>query len=184
MPEGMTNTQATIRSFAPDDWGALCALYEPAARCELALSGTDPRAFRPMSEEEELDEFQHLNTAMVACLVDRVVGFVAWRDRGEWRWSGYLSWLYVDPAFHRRGIGSRLLANGYEKLVVLEPAQLQVMLQLPLSESPRLCGWMADGARLMALSGNRLAVWDASKGYELSDKVYDPVLRVKNFTLR
>ncbi len=105
----MTNTEATIRAFAPDDWGALCALYEPAARCELALSGTDPRAFRPMSEEEELDEFQQLNTAMVACVVDRVAGFVAWRNRGEWRGSGYLSWLFVDPAFHRRGFGNRLM---------------------------------------------------------------------------
>lgn len=87
----MTNAEATIRPFAPDDWSALCALYEPAAQYELALSGTDPRAFRPLAEEENPNEFQRLNTAMVACVDDRVVGFVASRDRGEWRGSGYLS---------------------------------------------------------------------------------------------
>lgn len=48
---------------------------------------------------------------MVACLERRVVGFVAWRDRAEWRDSGFPSWLYVDPAHHRYGIGDRLLAE-------------------------------------------------------------------------
>ena len=80
----MTNAEATTRSFAPDDWSALCGLYEPAARYELALSDTDPRAFRPLSEEEGLDEFQRLNTAMVACVDDLVVG--SWR--GETAESG------------------------------------------------------------------------------------------------
>ena len=98
-----------VRAFAPEDWEALCALYEPAARCELALSGTDPSAFRPMPEEEDLETFQRLNTALVACVDGRIAGFVAWRDRGEWRDSGYLSWLYVDPAYHRRGVGDSLL---------------------------------------------------------------------------
>lgn len=112
----MTIANATIRPFGPDDWGELCALYERAARCELSLSGIDPRAFRSLSEEETLEVFQRLNTAMVACLDDIVVGFVAWRDRGEWRGSGYLSWLYVDPAFHRRGIGTGLLAEAMAAL--------------------------------------------------------------------
>ena len=43
----MTQAEVAIRAFAPDDWDAVCAPYEPAARFELALSGTDPRAFRP-----------------------------------------------------------------------------------------------------------------------------------------
>ena len=29
---------------------------------------------------------------MVACVEGSVVGFVGWRERGEWRDSGYLSW--------------------------------------------------------------------------------------------
>ena len=57
-----------------------------------------------------------MNSALVACLHDDVVGFVAWRDRGEWRESGYLSWLYVDPAYHRRGIGECLMRRAMEAL--------------------------------------------------------------------
>ena len=57
-----------------------------------------------MSEVEDRDEFKRLNTAMVAGVDDRVGGFGAWRDCGEWPGSGSLSWLYVDPGFHRRGM--------------------------------------------------------------------------------
>ncbi len=112
----MTKAGVNIRAFEPEDWDAVCELYEPAARCEMALSGTDPRAFRPLPEEEDLEEFQHLNTASVACVDGKISGFVAWRDRGEWRNSGYLSWLYVDPAYHRRGIGDRLMTEAMAAL--------------------------------------------------------------------
>ena len=112
----VTDAEPAVRIFTPADWSAVCDLYEPAARLELKLSGTDPRAFRPMSDEEDLDTFLQLNSALVACLNGRVVGFVAWRDRGDWRRSGYLSWLYVDPAYHRRGIGERLLGMAMDSL--------------------------------------------------------------------
>ncbi len=105
-----------IRAFVPADWGAVCAVYEPAARSELSRTGIDPRAFRPMAEEEHLGEFRRLNTAVVAVVDDRLAGFAGWRDRGEWRGSGYLSWLYVDPAHHRRGIGDRLMATAMSAL--------------------------------------------------------------------
>lgn len=107
----MFEESLSIRSFASGDWGALCALYEPAARSELALTGVDSRAFRPLPEEEDLETFQRLNSTVVACVGGRVAGFAGWRERGEWRGSGYLSWLYVDPAYHRRGIGDRLLTE-------------------------------------------------------------------------
>lgn len=111
----MTEERVALRAFVPEDWDALCRLYERAAKCEMVLSGTDPRAFRPMPEEEDVHTFQRLNT-VVARVDGRVVGFVAWRDRGEWRDSGYLSWLYVDPAYHRRGIGDRLMAEAMAAL--------------------------------------------------------------------
>ena len=115
-PERMTGSQPDIRAFIPEDWDAVCEVYASAARHELMVSGTDSRAYRPMPDEEDLDRFLQLNTALVACLDGRVVGFVAWRDRGEWKDSGYLSWLYVDPAYHRRGIGDRLLGRAMEAL--------------------------------------------------------------------
>jgi ribosomal protein S18 acetylase RimI-like enzyme len=109
-------TDVEVRGFVPEDWQALCDVYEPAARHELELSGADPRALRSMPDQESLETFQHLNTALVATAEGKVVGFVAWRDQGEWRDSGYLSWLYVDPAYHRRGIGDRLLGRAMEAL--------------------------------------------------------------------
>lgn len=112
----VTHAEPAIRTFTPADWGAVCDVYEAAAKLELTLSGTDSRAFRPMPDDEDLDTFLRLNTALVACVGGRVVGFVAWRDRGEWRDSGYLSWLYVDPAHHRRGIGERLMRLAMEAL--------------------------------------------------------------------
>ncbi len=105
-----------VRAFVPEDWEALCEVYEPAARHELKLTGTDPRAYRPLPDEESLEAFLHLNTALVATVNSKVVGFIAWRDQGEWRDSGYLSWLYVDPAYHRFGIGDRLLTRAMEAL--------------------------------------------------------------------
>ena len=56
---------------------ALCELYERAAMHEMAESGLDPAAFRPMSEEEDLLTFQCLNTVRVACVDDVIAGFVA-----------------------------------------------------------------------------------------------------------
>ena len=53
---------------------------------------------------------------MVACADGRVVGFIAWRDGGEWHDSGYLSWLYIDPPHHRCGIGDRLMAHAMTAL--------------------------------------------------------------------
>ncbi len=112
----MSDVDVDVRAFVPEDWEALCEAYEPAARHELKLTGTDSRAFRPMPDEESLETFLHLNTALVATVEGKVVAFVAWRDQGEWRDSGYLSWLYVDPAYHRLGIGDRLLGRAMEAL--------------------------------------------------------------------
>ena len=112
----MTEDELSIRAFAPADWDALCAVYERAATVELDLCGVDRRALRPLPKEEDLERFQRLNTVIVACIDGPVVGFAGWRERGEWRESGYLSWLYVDPAFHRRGIGDRLLTEAMAAL--------------------------------------------------------------------
>lgn len=101
----------SIRAFAPEDWDGLCDVYERAANTELDWCRVDRRAFRPLPDHEDWEAFRRLNTAMVACVEGSVVGFVEWRERGEWRDSGYLSWLYVDPAHHRQGIGDRLLTE-------------------------------------------------------------------------
>ena len=114
--ESTPETNVNIRAFDTADWEAICDVYEPAAIQEIASSGADAKTFRPLPDEEDLDKFVRLNSALVAWVDTRIVGFVAWRDRGEWRDSGYLSWLYVDPGFHRRGIGNELLKEAMAAL--------------------------------------------------------------------
>ncbi len=112
----MTRTDVNIRAIEPEDWGAVCEVYRLAAIQELLLSDDEPNTFRPLPDEEDIDKFLNLNSTLVACVDGRIVGFVAWRDRGEWRGSGYLSWLYVDPEYHRRGIGNRMMTEAMNAL--------------------------------------------------------------------
>lgn len=112
----MNSIDLVIREFVREDWDAVCEVYERASRHELLLTGVDLHAFLALPDEEDLETFQRLNTALVACVDGEVAGFVGWRERGEWRESGYLSWLYVDPAHHRHGIGDRLLTEAMAAL--------------------------------------------------------------------
>jgi len=91
-----------LRPSTPDDWPALCRVYDLARPLELQGS-CDPRAFVPLARETEADELAE-SSVVVACLDDEVVGFVAVL-------RAYIGWLYVDPAQHRRGIGRALLAR-------------------------------------------------------------------------
>jgi ribosomal protein S18 acetylase RimI-like enzyme len=92
----------TIRNYTEADWESVCTVHDRARPMELSGS-TDARGFRPMVEEAEEEEFFDSRT-FVACdgIGGRVIGFVSFN-------GAYITWLYVDPDFHRRGIGSALL---------------------------------------------------------------------------
>ncbi|HSH93997.1 MAG TPA: GNAT family N-acetyltransferase [Roseimicrobium sp.] len=92
-----------IRPYTEMDWVGVCRIHDAARLLELAAGGVDPRAFRPMTEAAEVDEFFD-SVTVVACLDDRIVGFVSWN-------GAYITWLYVDPSAQRRGIGRRLLEH-------------------------------------------------------------------------
>ena len=64
----VTATEPVLRAFVRADWSAVCNVHEPAARSELSWSGRDQRSFRPMPDEEDLDTFLRLNSAVVACV--------------------------------------------------------------------------------------------------------------------
>ena len=109
MWERMMETDLTVRELILDDWDDICRVHDAASFVELERSGYDRSQFKPMQEEETRASFFAINRGAVGCFGRQTVGFVAWRDQGEWRDSGYLSYLYVDPAYHRHGIGTRLL---------------------------------------------------------------------------
>ena len=112
----MNRADIVVRPLTPDDWDGICKVYESAALLERAESGLDRSPFTPLPEEEPKDTFFRINRAYVACDGPQIVGFVAWRDHDEWEGSGYVSWLYVAPRYHRHGIGTRLLSEAWPHL--------------------------------------------------------------------
>jgi ribosomal protein S18 acetylase RimI-like enzyme len=102
----MASQVVSIRPYTPADWHAVCAIHDRSRPYELD-GATDPRAFHPMAEEAEEEHFFESQT-LVACRGERVVGFVSFM-------GSYITWLYVDPEFHRQGIASALLARALEQ---------------------------------------------------------------------
>jgi len=107
-PDASLADGLTIRPYTGTDWAAVCRIHEAARVQELAAGGVDPRAFRAMTEAADADELFDSATA-VACLGDRVAGFVSWN-------GAYVTWLYVDPGAQRRGIGRRLLEHALRQI--------------------------------------------------------------------
>src|SRR5262245_24983866 len=97
----MIGGNLVIRSYTQSDWPQVCRVHDPARVQELAYGQVDPGAYRPMVEAAEGDEF-FISETLVACLGEIIVGFISWnRD--------LITWLYVDPAYQRQGIGRKLM---------------------------------------------------------------------------
>lgn len=95
-----------IRDYQPNDWHAVCAVHDASRPFEL-VGATDPRAFRPMSEVAREERFFDSRT-FVACGGGSVIGFVSVED-------SCITWLYVHPSFHRRGVGTMLLKQAMQE---------------------------------------------------------------------
>jgi ribosomal protein S18 acetylase RimI-like enzyme len=95
-----TKMHMNLRPYQPADWPRLCAIHDQARIDELRASGLVD-AFIPLERAAE-NEGLFDNSVVVAEVEGRVLGFVAFSQ-------DELSWLYVDPATYRRGIGRALL---------------------------------------------------------------------------
>ncbi len=98
----------TIRPYRDQDWAQVCRVHDRARPVELRQAGVDPGAFRPMSQSAAEDEFFDSET-LVACRGRDVVGFVSWH-------GAYVTWLYVDPAHHRSGVGRMLMEAAVQRI--------------------------------------------------------------------
>ena len=96
-----------IRGYSPADWPAICQVHDCSRPDELAGS-FDPRAFIPLAKDPE-GTYVSVCEMFIAQCGDEVVGFAGVDDP-------YLAWLYVDPAYYRRGIGLALLRHCRECL--------------------------------------------------------------------
>lgn len=102
----MDAASVTTRAATSDDWTAICRVHDAARPLELAAGQCDARAFVPLADDPEGYELASSHIR-VACTADgAVVAFVAVRH-------SYVSFLYVDPTWHRQGIGRRLLRESF-----------------------------------------------------------------------
>ena len=96
--------ELTIREYQQEDWLVTCSIHDKARLIELQGS-CDERAFVSLAEDKSDFEDFHRSKKYVACISDAIVGFVG-IDETE------VTWLYVDPNTHGKGIGRRLLQEG------------------------------------------------------------------------
>jgi ribosomal protein S18 acetylase RimI-like enzyme len=89
-----------IRPYTDDDWSRVCEIHDAARRDELAAAGL-AGAFLTLEQTAENEGF-HEYDILVAEVAGEVRGFAAFSEHE-------LSWLYVEPGWYRKGIGSALV---------------------------------------------------------------------------
>ncbi|MFD3649906.1 GNAT family N-acetyltransferase [Streptomyces cyaneofuscatus] len=109
--ERRTPSAVTVRPYRSEDWGAIARVHDTARLDELRCS-VGVEAFLTLAETHE-EEGLFDGELWVAEVVDGagpepvVAGFAAFAD-------AELTWLYVDPARQRQGIGRTLLRHVLE----------------------------------------------------------------------
>ncbi len=105
-----------IRRYRDEDFKRLCSIHDAARQNELRLAGLEA-AFVPLEAaayREGLFDYK----IYVAELDGVAAGFCAFSD-------DELAWLYVDPAFSRRGVGRALARFALSSLA--RPAYIEVL---------------------------------------------------------
>lgn len=101
----MTSLPVLIRPYRDADWDAIARVHD-AARLDELRDSVGVEAFLTLAQTAE-GEGLFDGLVWVAETGGEVVGFVA-LDGDE------VTWLYVDPAHYRRGIGRALLRHAVE----------------------------------------------------------------------
>ncbi|KQV50991.1 MULTISPECIES: GNAT family N-acetyltransferase [unclassified Duganella] len=89
-----------IRPYQASDWRRICVVHDAARKFELAASGLAD-AFFTLEETGEAEGLFEA-TLLVAEIDSEVVGFAGFTE-------DEVTWLYVDPARYRQGIGRALV---------------------------------------------------------------------------
>lgn len=136
--------ELTIRDYRPEDWQRLMEIHDAARLEELRLAGLEA-AFLPLSVAAEREGLFDYAVA-VACLEDVLAGFVAYS-------AEELAWLYVDPAFARRGIGRRLVTHALTHTV--RPLYVEVLVgNEPARRLYLSCGFREERLESGRMPGN------------------------------
>jgi ribosomal protein S18 acetylase RimI-like enzyme len=92
-----------IRPYEDRDWAAIARIHD-AARLDELRASVGVEAFRTLDDTYEGEGLFDGGVWVGECVGEGVVGFVAVA-------AGELTWLYVDPAWYRRGVGRQLLRH-------------------------------------------------------------------------
>jgi ribosomal protein S18 acetylase RimI-like enzyme len=143
-----------LRPYDPGDWQRLCAIHDAARRHELEASGLAD-AFLTL-EQTAQNEGLFDGAVVVADVGGTVQGFAAFAD-------GELTWLYVDPAMARQGIGRRLLQH------VIQASGGTLSTEVLLGNEPALALYLSEGFKLLRRVDGKLAGNEsfAASGYVL-----------------
>jgi ribosomal protein S18 acetylase RimI-like enzyme len=102
--EGTTVPELTIRPYVETDWPRISAIHDQARYDELRGS-VDLGVYRPLADVAEAEGLFESRIWVAENPEDKqAVGFVAATD-------DEITWLYVDPAFYRQGVGGQLLRH-------------------------------------------------------------------------
>jgi ribosomal protein S18 acetylase RimI-like enzyme len=131
----------SIRPYESDDWQAIAAIHDAARLLELRMT-VGEEAFLSLAETAE-NEGLFTGELWVATEDDRVVGFVALRD-------DEITWLYVDPAHHRQGIGRALFSHAANRCGTV------VRVETLAGNEPALALYLSEGFDLVETKTGRL----------------------------
>jgi len=143
-----------LRRYEPGDGEALCSIHD-AARCdELRASGLAD-AFLSLEQTAE-NEGLFDGDVVVAEIEGRVCGFTAYTD-------GELTWLYVEPAKYKRGIGRALLRHA------IDASSGTLSTEVLVGNEPALSLYRSEGFQILRRVGGKLAGNEgfAASGYAL-----------------
>lgn len=107
----------TIRPYFEQDWTAICQVHDRAQPDEFQGS-CDLNAMTSLAENPNADQICFFYKKFVACIQEKVVGFVA-IDRN------CIALLYIDPDYQNQGVGKRLLQLALQ--IIGSPAYTIVM---------------------------------------------------------
>lgn len=131
-----------IRPYHHTDWTRICAIHDAARQYELDASGLAD-AFLTL-EQTGAAEGLFDATLLVAVENGVISGFAGYTD-------DELTWLYVDPARYRQGVGRALLR------AVLRAAGKPLALDVLVGNDAALALYRSEGFRIVETLRGKLA---------------------------
>jgi ribosomal protein S18 acetylase RimI-like enzyme len=131
----------SIRPYESDDWAAIAAIHDAARLVELRMT-VGEEAFLSLADTAE-NEGLFSGELWVATDDDGVAGFVAVRD-------DEITWLYVDLARHRQGIGRALLTHGVRRCGPTARTETLV------GNDPALALYLSEGFEIVETRSGRM----------------------------